>query len=77
MVPIMDYKGLYSQTSLLRCSKGAINFAGLRRLLDYQVTSVIRHCTISRIMSDYAVITGKTAHGLLKVFNIRICKNYT
>ena len=35
---------------------GAINFAGLRRLLDYQVTSVIRHRTISRIILDY---TGK------------------
>ncbi|XP_065885359.1 uncharacterized protein [Dysidea avara] len=31
-----------------------INFAGLRRMLDYQVTFVIQHCTISGIMSDYA-----------------------
>ena len=32
---------MYSQTSIIRLSMGAINFAGLRRLLDYQVTSVI------------------------------------
>ena len=40
---------------------GAINFAGLRRLLDYKVTSVIQHCTISRIMPNYA---GKTDHAI-------------
>ena len=52
---------------------GAINFAGLSRLFDYQVTSVIRHSTIFRIMSDYA---GKTDHTrLLTRINFKI-RNY-
>ena len=32
---------------------GAINFAGLRRMLDYQVTFIIQHYTISIIMSMF------------------------
>ena len=53
---------------------GAINFAGFSRLLDYQVTSVIRHSTIFRIMSDYA---GKTDHTrlLTRMINFKI-RNY-
>ena len=55
MVPKERKRSLTTaQTSLTRHSMGTTNFAGLRRLLDYQVTPVIRHCT-SRIMSNYTV----------------------
>jgi len=67
----------YSQTSLIRCSMGAMKFAGLWRLLDYQVTSVIQHCRILRIMSDYAVNYTQSQNAFKHEVNFRICKHYS
>ena len=46
---------------------------GSHRIKEYQVTSVIWHCTISRIVAmDYAV-----KNGTCMFFNITICKYYS